>query len=168
VFLNAYDQFVGMYPNARENDDFDEFNTRLPEIIFSSIQPVLDGLLDHKRIQMALLTNRNGDSLKYSTHEVDKLRLLANLQAYLRVATDIMAGPDDRPMKMDIKGAKNRLVLSRITGATLIVACDNSETVEENLETDEEVQHAEKLLSTVLNTAAHISAGVKFERGFSH
>uniref|UniRef100_A0A6V3TZI3 Uncharacterized protein n=1 Tax=Lotharella globosa TaxID=91324 RepID=A0A6V3TZI3_9EUKA len=146
------DEFSRMYPAARPSDDFSAFNTKISEVIWASIHPILDSLIDqHKGVQLALLTS--GDSIKHATHQIDKLGLLANLQALLRVATNIMASQNDLPLSMEIKGLKNRVIISRIERTTFIVACRNS--IDER-DTNLKVEATAQLLKTVLVIGSNI------------
>mmetsp|Transcript_27182 Transcript_27182/g.48046 ORF Transcript_27182/g.48046 Transcript_27182/m.48046 type:complete len:244 (-) Transcript_27182:27-758(-) len=146
------EEFLRMYPNARHTDDFTGFNTKISEVIWGSIHPILDSLIEqHRGVQLALLTS--GDSIKHATHQIDKLGLLANLQALLRVATNIMASQNDQPLSMEIKGVKNRIIISRIERTTFIVACRNS--VDERL-TNLQVEATAQLLKTVLVIGSNI------------
>eukprot|EP00468_Gymnochlora_sp_CCMP2014_P004574 CAMPEP_0167760432 /NCGR_PEP_ID=MMETSP0110_2-20121227/11586_1 /TAXON_ID=629695 /ORGANISM="Gymnochlora sp., Strain CCMP2014" /LENGTH=192 /DNA_ID=CAMNT_0007646949 /DNA_START=269 /DNA_END=847 /DNA_ORIENTATION=- len=146
------DEFVKMYPSARHTDDFSGFNTKISEVIWSSIHPILDNLIEkHRGVQLALLIV--GDSIKHATHQIDKLGLLANLQALLRVATNIMASQNDLPLSMEIKGHRNRVIISRIERTTFIVACRNS--IDERL-TNVQVEETAQLIRTVLVIGSNI------------
>ncbi len=146
------DEFLKMHPSARHTDDFSNFNYKISEVIWSSIHPILDNLIDQNRgVQLALLTS--GDEIKHATHQIDKWGLLANLQALLRVATNIMASQNDLPLSMEIKGVKNRIILSRFERTTFIVACRNN--IDERL-TNVKVEEAAQLLKTVLVIGSNI------------
>ena len=114
--------------------------------------PVLDMLVQsHYGVVRAMLTSR--DSIKHSTSPVDRLGLLANLQALLRVATNVMATQNDYPLSLEIRGRRDRMILHRWKQTTLIVVAKNS--VDE-AEISQKVRKTAALLRTVLVTGSNL------------
>eukprot|EP00954_Amorphochlora_amoebiformis_P029770 1393645-Amorphochlora_amoeboformis.AAC.2 len=64
-----------------------------------------------------------------------------------------MASQNDVPQSMEIKGAKNRVIISRIERTTFIVACRNS--IDER-RTNLQVEATAQLLKTVLVIGSNI------------
>lgn len=79
------------------HEDFSGFSNRVADIIRNCVRPVLDELSQQKGIVKAFVTS--GDTLLYSTGDVDKIGIMANVQALLAAATDVMAGKNDVPQR---------------------------------------------------------------------
>ena len=69
-----------------------------------------------------------GDAVEYATVEIDQLGVLANLQALLGLATDIMTVVDDSHCTISLEGSPGttRVVVWRVERSTLIVLCSKS------------------------------------------
>jgi predicted regulator of Ras-like GTPase activity (Roadblock/LC7/MglB family) len=150
------DTFTQTYVSELEEklnspDTFSSFNSKIGEVINTSVRPVLDNLQDARGIKLALLVS--GDSLKHATQEVDKLSVLANHQALLQVANDIMTAKDDAPTSITMRGKATTLILQRIERQTMLVIYKNS--AEEHL-CLAAIDKSSKLLKSILHVASNL------------
>jgi hypothetical protein len=122
-FTNSYSSEL-QDSKVNSPDLFSEFNGKIASIIRNSTRPVIDALADQKGISLVLLTT--SDHIVHSTSEVDNLAVLANHQALLNVATDLMAAQNDVPLSLTLKARKTTLFVQRIERATLVVVYKNS------------------------------------------
>lgn len=100
---------------------------------------------------MALLTQ--GDQITYSTLDVDRIGVLANIQALLSVATDIMTAKNDTPLKLIMRGARSTVVLMRVERTNLVVMCKNN-VRQDRWEAD--IDKAALLLQKVLEVTSNL------------
>jgi len=152
--LNA---FVSTYDSTLEEkkispDAFNDFGQKLTEIIRNSVRPVLDNLQQQRGIECCVLVH--GDNILHSTQaDVDKLMLMANHQALLGAATDIMASKNDITLGITLKGARTTTVLRRIERASLLVLYSNAVN---SARSDAEINKAARILSRVLNMLSNL------------
>jgi hypothetical protein len=105
--------------------DFHDFSFKMSEVIRNSVRPVLDKLQTCRGIRVALLVTDNSQ-ITHSTADVDELGVLANLQALLPAAMDILDAVDDSPSQLWIEASQTtRILLCRLASerATLVVVC---------------------------------------------
>jgi hypothetical protein len=87
---------------------------------------------EQRGIALVLLSNSSNDDphdsapLQYSTQEVDKLAVLANHQALMGVATDLMGAQNDTANSVILRSRRTTLILLRVERASLIVVFKNS------------------------------------------
>lgn len=67
--------------------DFSGFNHKISDAIRSAIRPALDALTGVRGVQTALLVS--GDTMLCATQDVDKVGVVANLEALFGIASDI-------------------------------------------------------------------------------
>eukprot|EP00474_Spongospora_subterranea_P000689 CRZ01147.1 hypothetical protein [Spongospora subterranea] len=119
AFVQQYSsQLVQISANLK---DFSGFNNKIGDAIRSSIRPALDMLTSVHGIQTALIIS--GDTLLYSTHEVDKVGVVANLDALFGIASDIMSAQHDLPVHMSFHNQNSRIVLLSVDRSILVVSC---------------------------------------------
>jgi len=157
--------FVQTYSSPNEEkisatgaDDFSGFNMKISETIRNSIKPVLDNLAQQRGIQLALLIS--GDSIAHSTHDVDKIGILANIQALLSVGSDIMTAKNDAPQRIILKDDRSTVVLIRIESTSLVVVVKNSikhELYDADIDAASKLLQKVLLMSSNLNEAWHIT-----------
>jgi len=150
--------FVQTYSSPNEEkisatgaEDFSGFNMRISETIRNSVRPVLDTLQQQRGILLAVLIS--GDTITHSTYDVDKIGILANIQALLGVATDIMTAKNDLPVRLTLKSERNTVFLIRLEGTSLVVVTKNS--VKHDLY-EPEIDNAAKLLRQVLIMSSNL------------
>jgi len=155
-FLNA---FVATYSSPNEEkisvtgvQDFTGFNMKISETIRNSVRPVLDNLKQVRGIQSALLIS--GDSITHATVEVDKLNILANIQAFLNVASDVMAAKHDLLYQIILKSDRTSVTLVKILEGTHLVVVSKTNTKHELFEG--EIDAAAKLLQKVLVMSSNL------------
>eukprot|EP00455_Lapot_gusevi_P041811 TRINITY_DN4890_c0_g5_i1.p1 TRINITY_DN4890_c0_g5~~TRINITY_DN4890_c0_g5_i1.p1 ORF type:complete len:250 (+),score=51.87 TRINITY_DN4890_c0_g5_i1:139-888(+) len=125
--------------------DFSGFNAKITEVIRNSVRPVLDHLQQQRGIQMALLVS--GDTIIHSTAEVDKVGVLANLQALLGLATDLMYLKNDVPLSITMHSRRSRLVIRKVERSILVVVCKTSANQKK---CDEVISKAARLTQRIL------------------
>lgn len=123
------DAFTAMYLTELDEklntpDTFGAFNGKVVEVIANSVRPVLDNLQDQRGIKLALLIS--GDTMRHFTQEVDKLSVLANHQALLNAATDLLNANGDTPTSITLKARTTSLALHRIERTSLVVVYKNA------------------------------------------
>jgi len=122
AFTLAYSGSLGS--QIQSPDMFNDFNSKIAEVIRNSARPVIDHLSEQRGITIALLTVADG--VLAATQDVDKLGVLANHQAPLSVASDIMAAQNDVTLSIILKSRRTTLVLQRIEKSSLVVVFKNS------------------------------------------
>ena len=78
---------------------------------------------------------------------------MANLQALLRVATNVIATQNDYPLVLELRGTRHRILLHRWKQTTLIVMAKNSIA---EAQVSAKVREAAELLRTVLITGSNL------------
>jgi hypothetical protein len=150
-FVSNYIQELSQESKINSPDLFDDFNGKIAGLIRSATRPVLDSLAEIRGINLVLLNT--ADQLTYSTVEVDKLAVLANHQALLNVAQDLMAAQNDIPLAITLKSRRTTLFLQRIERSTMVVVYKNS--VDAN-QTQKEIERTAQLLRKVLVMASNL------------
>jgi len=148
--------FVSTYANdgkidPNEQDEFAAFNYKISETIRNAVKPVLDNLHQQRGITLALLTS--GDAITHSTLDVDKIGVLANIQALLNVSGEIMNAKNDSLSRIVLKGDRTSVMLIRIERTSLVVVCKNS--VKQEI-IDTEINKAVSLLHKVIVVASNL------------
>ena len=149
-FVEEYQQDIGSLV-SKNLKDFQSFHHRIAEVFQSSIKPVLVGLQAQRGVQKALLVTE--DSIISPSSDVDQLGILANLQAFLGYATDLMGEKEDSlassvsVTEFIIEGpANSRIFLKRIeTSLLVVVLAANADTVKLG-----------KVLSDSIHTLQHV------------
>jgi hypothetical protein len=109
---------------ARDLNQFQDFQYTISSVIRNSVYPVLRILNSERGIQAAVLVT---DQFTYTTKEIDKIGVQANLGALVGAATDVLTAGDleDAPthIYIDAGVAKTRLVVWKLqgVGATYLV-----------------------------------------------
>lgn len=108
--------------------DFHDFHFKMAEVVRNSIRPVLDRLQSHRGVRVALLVTDDSQGLQiaHATSEVDQLGVLANLQALLPAAVDIMNVVEDSPTDVWVDASQTTRILLRrmpIERRALVVVC---------------------------------------------
>eukprot|EP00954_Amorphochlora_amoebiformis_P029771 1393645-Amorphochlora_amoeboformis.AAC.3 len=68
--------FLKMYPNPRHTDDFSGFNTKISEVIWGSIHPILDTLIEkHRGVQVSRVIITTARCVKTNTLSMKTARL---------------------------------------------------------------------------------------------
>ena len=107
--------------------DFHGFHHKIAAAVRSSVRPVLNGLQTHRSraILKALLVTE--DSIVQTGGDIDQLALLANLQALLNFATELLAQRDDSCTQIVLEGSHDvRTLLWRIERAVFIVVVNKA------------------------------------------
>lgn len=103
--------------------DFHGFHSNIAHAVQSSIRPVLNRLQNHKSraILKALLVTEDG--IIQTGGDVDQLALLANLQALLNFAAELLAQRDDQVKQIVLEGSHGdvRTLLWCIERAVFVV-----------------------------------------------
>eukprot|EP00622_Pseudochattonella_farcimen_P005465 FR741088.1.p1 GENE.FR741088.1~~FR741088.1.p1 ORF type:complete len:254 (+),score=12.48 FR741088.1:107-868(+) len=120
AFLEEYSgEVMGLGPNLK---DFHGFHVKIAGAVRSTIRPVLNRLQGHRSraIQKVMLVTE--DDFVHTGSNVDQLALLANLQALLNFASELLAQRDDACTQIVIEGRNDaRTLLWRIERAVFIV-----------------------------------------------
>lgn len=143
-----------------DSDVFKAFNSKVAEIIRNSVIPVLEKLQGERGIQNAVLTT--GDQVLrphgLASHDIDTIGVLANHQALLGKATDIMSSQNDVPLFMTIKGPRTTVCLQRIRRSSLIVIYKNGISADSITKI---ISSTAALLGKVLSVAASLKDIIK-------
>jgi len=148
TFIQNYSSKFPLEGKLNIQEQFSDFNSKIAEIIRNSVKPVLDRLRVKRGIVNCLLTS--GDSLHYSTDEVDKLGVLANHQALVGYAHEIMAVQSDLPLQITLTSKDTSLVLHRIERASLVVV------YHKGVDCRPDIEHTAQLLKKVLVMASNL------------
>jgi hypothetical protein len=116
------------YPVLRALSDF--------SVCLRSLVVVLFAVQSHRGISLVLLSSNStsdhphdsgpSSAFLHTTMEVDKLAVLANQQALMGIATDLMGARNDTPQSIVLRSRRSTLVLLRVERASLIVVFKNS------------------------------------------
>mmetsp|Transcript_13831 Transcript_13831/g.17147 ORF Transcript_13831/g.17147 Transcript_13831/m.17147 type:complete len:225 (-) Transcript_13831:2262-2936(-) len=108
--------------------DFLDFHLMIGCVIRDSVGPVLEELQRNRAVVLALLVTddaTDGDStITYSTGEVDRFGVLANLKPLISAATDVMSHQRESMKSLWLESSPSRasrLFVRRIDNATLVV-----------------------------------------------
>jgi len=138
-------------------DAYGEFQGKIAHVIRNAVKPLLDQLQEQRGIVLVLLLNSShsehdsdsslmsmssggvhmaggggaglgGLGLQHATADVDKLAVLANHQALMGVATDIMGVEGDTPHSVTLRSRRTTLLLLRVerSGSSLVAVFKNS------------------------------------------
>jgi hypothetical protein len=105
--------------------DFDGFHFKIAEVLRNAVKPVLALLQQQRGVQAALLVT--DEKVAHAVGgDVDQLGLVANLQAVLSVASDLMAAVGDSPQELWLDVSRTARVLvfcMPAERATLVLQC---------------------------------------------
>jgi len=155
--------FIAQYDQQLEEknvspDTFADFGMKIAEIVRSSVRPVLDNLQQQKGIECCVLTS--SDTLLHSTAaDIDKLSLLANHQALLGAATDLMATKNDVSLSVTLKGARSTIIMRRIERCSLVVLYNNNVNT---VRCDNEINKSARLLQRILNMLSNLQDMISY------
>lgn len=147
-------EFIGTYGQQGKISnltDFSGFNVKVSETIRNSVRPVLEDLQLERGINMCMLTS--GEQIVHATDEVDRISVLANVQALMGMAQDVMAQKQDVPQQMTFRGARTTIHLVRLRESNLVVVSKNSISPEL---CQRSIDKAAKLLLKVISMASNL------------
>lgn len=120
--------FIESYPDAdfshiRDISQFSSFNNKLVEAISQSARSILQQLKSSRGISNALLISDDGNAHSTGSGLDDQLGIVANLQAMLAFANDIMLSKEDRPRLITLDMMRQTVLVHRIGQASLVCVC---------------------------------------------
>jgi len=120
--------FIESFPEAdfthiRDISQFSSFNNKLVEAISQSARSILLQLKTSRAISNALLISDDGNTHSTGSGLDDQLGIVANLQAMLAFANDIMLSKEDRPRLITLDMMRQTVLVHRIGQSSLVCVC---------------------------------------------
>jgi len=120
--------FIESFPEAdfshiRDISQFSSFNNKLVEAISQSARSILQQLKNSRGITNALLISDDGNTHSTGSGLDDQLGIVANLQAMLAFANDIMLSKEDRPRLITLDMMRQTVLVHRIGQSSLVCVC---------------------------------------------
>jgi len=119
-FVELYSDAEGFSHNSLNTSKFNSFSSKIVEAMGHSAKTVLQQVKSIRGISNALLIYDDGVALSAGSAD-DELGIVANLQAMITFAGDIMLAKEDRPKVITLEMARQTVIVHRVANAASLV-----------------------------------------------
>lgn len=135
---------------------FNVFQTRIADVIASSVKPLMQQLQRLRGVKAALVVHAD-DSVHYAGQLEDDLGMVANMQALMTLSNALMQGSGDLTSLVSMEMTEHFVCIYKIGESTLVTIVRNNIAREEyNASVQETIQLVSQVLEVVSNLRGEI------------